>query len=171
MFLPLINYLCITNCICLVTEVLSKKEMSPRVSISLVTVSILSQRKANNCFPISKQKPNLSLYSPYYAEACNEFAVPILAHRAKGIATACVDVELTVANFLECCVRFGRTGIWTVDSRTRGTYVNCSDLVMFCNLRSRVEFYLFNLLSCLGYKIWAKWHLRYWFNNYFVGHK
>jgi len=21
-------------------------------------------------------KPNLSLYSPYYAEACNEFAVP-----------------------------------------------------------------------------------------------
>jgi len=24
-------------------------------------------------------KPNLSLHSPYYAEACNEFAVPISA--------------------------------------------------------------------------------------------
>jgi len=28
---------------------------------------------------IYKPKPNLSLYSPYYAEACNELAVPISA--------------------------------------------------------------------------------------------
>jgi len=29
-------------------------------------------------------KPNLSLYSPYYAEACNELAVPSLQHSAKA---------------------------------------------------------------------------------------
>jgi len=28
---------------------------------------------------IKEDKPNLSLYSPYYAEACNEFAVSISA--------------------------------------------------------------------------------------------
>jgi len=34
-----------------------------------------NQIKANE----THTKPNLSIYSPYYAETCNEFAVPISA--------------------------------------------------------------------------------------------
>jgi len=30
-------------------------------------------------YPKAKTKPNLSLYSSYYAEACDEFAVPFSA--------------------------------------------------------------------------------------------
>jgi len=49
-------------------------------------------------------KPNLSFYSPYYAEACNEFAVPIFASLRQGNTATSVDVE-AVANHLQCCVR------------------------------------------------------------------
>jgi len=55
-------------------------------------------------------KPNLSLYSPYYAEACNEFAVPNanlrdIAPMQLGYV-CCIDVE-AVVNRVERCVRFG----------------------------------------------------------------
>jgi len=43
------------------------------------------------------QKPNLSFYSTYYAEVCNELAVPISAIRQTA---TCVDVE-AVANRLQ----------------------------------------------------------------------
>jgi len=52
-------------------------------------------------------KPNLSLYSPYYAEACNELAVHTFASQRQGNTATCVDVE-AVANRLQRCVRFGR---------------------------------------------------------------
>jgi len=47
-----------------------------------------------------KTKPNLSLYSPYYAEACNEFAVPISASQRQGNTATCVHVEV-LANRLQ----------------------------------------------------------------------
>jgi len=55
------------------------------------------------------QKLNLSLYSPYYVEVCNEFVVPIFATLRQGNTAPCVDVE-AVANHLQSCVRFGRSG-------------------------------------------------------------
>jgi len=45
-------------------------------------------------------KSNLSLYSPYYAEACNELAVPISVSQRQGNTVTCVDVE-AVANRLQ----------------------------------------------------------------------
>jgi len=42
-------------------------------------------------------KPNLSLYSAYYAEACNEFAVPNSASQSQDNTATCVYVE-AVAN-------------------------------------------------------------------------
>jgi len=44
-----------------------------------------------------KPKPNLSLYLPNYAEACNELAVPISTSYHQGNTVTCVDVE-AVAN-------------------------------------------------------------------------
>jgi len=50
----------------------------------------------------------LSLYSPYYAEARNDFAVPISeSERQVNNTATCVDVE-AVANRLQRCIRFGR---------------------------------------------------------------
>jgi len=54
-------------------------------------------------------KPNLSLYSPYYAEACNEFAVPNSASKHQSNTAACVDVE-AAANRLQCCEYFPAPG-------------------------------------------------------------
>jgi len=54
--------------------------------------------------------PYLSLYSPYYAEACNEFAVPNSALYRQGNTATCLDVE-AVTNRLQHCVKFGRSGI------------------------------------------------------------
>jgi len=53
---------------------LSKNE--PR--IKKVEQKIVLMTKVNSFIRVVKikPKPNLSLYSPYYAEACNEFAVP-----------------------------------------------------------------------------------------------
>jgi len=71
-------------------------------------------------------KKSLSLYSPYYAEACNEFAVPSPRHSAKATqlttqhSNTYVDVE-AAANRLQRCVRFGRSlGFEHSTSRTRG---------------------------------------------------
>jgi len=36
---------------------------------------------------------NLSLYSPYYVEACNEFAVPNFASLRQGNTATCVDLK------------------------------------------------------------------------------
>jgi len=67
--------------------------------------------------------PYLSLYSPYYAEACNELVVPISASYLQGNPANCVDVK-TVANRLQRCVRFDRPlGNELLTSRTRGTRV------------------------------------------------
>jgi len=49
---------------------------------------------------LSKTKPNLSLYSPCYAEVCNEFAVPISESQHQDSTATCVDVEV-VANRLQ----------------------------------------------------------------------
>jgi len=57
----------------------------------------------------SKPKPNLSSYSPYYAEACNEFAVPISAKYCQGYTATRATVQ-AVANHLKHCVRFARSG-------------------------------------------------------------
>jgi len=46
-----------------------------------------------------KAKLNLSLYAPYYAEACNEFAVPISASLRQGNTATYVD-DKAVANRL-----------------------------------------------------------------------
>jgi len=54
------------------------------------------------------QKPNLSLYSPYYAEACNKLAVPISESYRQGNTATYVNVE-ALANRLQRCVRFGRS--------------------------------------------------------------
>jgi len=58
--------------------------------------------------PEVKTKPNVSLYLPYYAETCNELALPIFASKRQGNTVICVDVE-AVANRLQRCVRFGRS--------------------------------------------------------------
>jgi len=42
---------------------------------------------------------------PYYAEACNEFAVPIFMSQRLGNTATCVGVE-AMANRLQRCVRF-----------------------------------------------------------------
>jgi len=41
-------------------------------------------RKFSKVIKLTKTKPNLSLYSPYYAEACNELRYPSLRHSAKA---------------------------------------------------------------------------------------
>jgi len=43
--------------------------------------------------PALHQKPNLSLYSPYHAEAGNEFAVPISTSLLQGNTATCSGVE------------------------------------------------------------------------------
>jgi len=53
------------------------------------------------------QKPNLLLYSPYHAEACNELRYPSPRQGAKVTRLPALDVE-AVANRLQRCVRFGR---------------------------------------------------------------
>jgi len=54
-----------------------------------------------------KQKTNISLYSPYYAEVFNEFVMPISASLRQGNTVTCVDVE-AVRSRLQRCVRFSR---------------------------------------------------------------
>jgi len=44
-----------------------------------VEEAMLKMGKAAGQIGVPNLKPNLSLYSPYYAEACNELAVPISA--------------------------------------------------------------------------------------------
>jgi len=70
-------------------------------------------------------KPNLSLYLPYYAKECSEFAVPISTSLRKDKTTTCVDVK-AVANFLQSCVRYA--GLWdsqTLDlPHTRSNHLN-----------------------------------------------
>jgi len=43
--------------------------------LPVLNLNNVAQRLQNE----TKTKPSLSLYSPYYAEACNEFTVPISA--------------------------------------------------------------------------------------------
>jgi len=40
-----------------------------------------------------QSKPNLSLFSPYYAKACNKLAVPISASQRQSNTATCVDVD------------------------------------------------------------------------------
>jgi len=54
--------------------------------------------------------PNLSLYSPYYAETCYKFAVPNSALERQSNLR--IDVE-AVTNRLQRNARFGRSRIWT----------------------------------------------------------
>jgi len=54
---------------------------------------------------LKESKSNLLLhYSPYHAEACNEFTVPISATYRQGSTATCIDVE-AVANRLQSCVK------------------------------------------------------------------
>jgi len=48
-------------------------------------------------FQVIKTKPNLSLYTPYYAERCNEFAGPNSASQRQDNTATRVAVE-SVAN-------------------------------------------------------------------------
>jgi len=80
---------------------------------------------------VSKTEPFIKL--PYYAEACNEFVLPISASRQHSYLLRTVDVE-AVANRLQRCVRCGRRGIRTLDdlvcgrSRVRSFFKNLNEV-------------------------------------------
>jgi len=107
-----------------VTE--TRNVISQKVIMYMVYCCIYCIHSIINFYRFFKPKPNLSLYSPHCDEACNEFAVPNFASLHQGNTATCVGIE-AVANCLQPCLRFGRSGICTPDSRTRGTRVNHSD--------------------------------------------
>jgi len=55
-----------------------------------------------------KPKPNLSLYSPYYAESCNELGVPISASRQHSYLRWCWSGSEPFATLCKILPAFGK---------------------------------------------------------------
>jgi len=65
-------------------------------NVSIVKIQTENETAAAILFFKDQTKPKFLLHSPYYAKACNEFAVPIFV-------TCIVDVEVLANRFATMC--------------------------------------------------------------------